>query len=192
VVSQSVYWKVQGISLSRRSQSIFTKPTFQEASEQTIEVLDDDPKNFELMLKFIYTMELPSPSCPSWWGIEAIVEQNIKVPIGVHILADKYEITPLLHRTCDQVEVAMRTHGGSLRANLISEIVAAYYGSCPRAQSTMGITIVQGIDKYASSWISRSRMSPNTTFEPTIKMYSFFAADLLLALRSAGGLDFGR
>ncbi|CAN9476621.1 unnamed protein product [Alternaria alternata] len=92
-------------------------------------VLDDDPKNFKLMLKFIYTMELPSPSCPDWWGIEAIAEQNIKVPIGVHILADKYEITPLLHPTCDQVEVAMRTHGGSLRANLIAEVVAAYYGN---------------------------------------------------------------
>ena len=140
MVSQSVYRNIQGITLSRRPQPIFAKSLFQQTSEQTIEVLDDDPKNFKLMLKFIYTMELPSPSCPDWWGIEAIAEQNIKVPIGVHILADKYEITPLLHPTCDQVEVAMRTHGGSLRANLIAEVVAAYYGACSHAQSTMGIS----------------------------------------------------
>jgi hypothetical protein len=192
VVSQSVYRNIQGITLSRRPQPIFAKSLFQQTSEQTIEVLDDDPKNFKLMLKFIYTMELPSPSCPDWWGIEAIVEQNIKVPIGVHILADKYEITPLLHRTCDQVEVAMRTHGGSLRANLIAEIVAAYYGACSHAQSTMGITIAQGTDKHAGSWIPRSQMHANTTFDSTVKKYGFFAADLVLALRSAGRLDFGR
>ena len=114
------------MSLSRRPQPIFTKSLSKEASEQTIEVLDDDPKKFELMLKFIYTMDLPFPSRSSSCYIEALVEHNIMVPIGVHILADKYEITPLLHRTCDQVAVAMRIHGKSLEADHIAAIVAAY------------------------------------------------------------------
>ncbi|CAN9203102.1 unnamed protein product [Alternaria sp. RS040] len=165
---------------------------FKEASEQTIEVLDDDPKKFELMLKFVYTMDLPTPSRSSSCHIEALVEHNIMVPIGVHILADKYEITPLLHYTCDQVARAMRIHGKSLEADHIAAIVAAYYDSCSRAQSTMGITIAQGIDKHVGSWISRSQMHPDTSFDSMVKKYGFFAADLVLALKSAGRLDFGR
>jgi len=189
VVSQRVHRQVQGIPPSPELDLISTKPLFQEASQNTIEVLDDDPQNFELMLKFIYTMDLvplqtdrPTPALK--------LKLDILDPIGVYILADKYEVIPLLVRTCSQVKDAMATHSGILNGNVINQIITAYYDRCPRVQSSMGITIAQGLDIHAGSWISGAKGSAKHSFEQTVKDYGCFATDLLLALRSSKRFDF--
>ncbi|KAL5119600.1 hypothetical protein ACEQ8H_002446 [Pleosporales sp. CAS-2024a] len=63
--------------------------SFMEATEGVINIRDDDPVHFEIMLQFIYTNKYKAPVGGS------DLEKMFLVPIGVHSLADKYDVEGL-------------------------------------------------------------------------------------------------
>ncbi|CAG5161995.1 uncharacterized protein ALTATR162_LOCUS6138 [Alternaria atra] len=157
---------------------------FKEATEHSVEVLDDDPRAFEYMLKFMYTNEivLPPVQCPNH---KTKIDRDILTPIRLYILADKYEIAPLLRHTSSQVAAAMNTHSSLLKGEAVPTIVAAYYNCCTCARSVMGDAIASGLIKSPSRWLGHG---DKEALGSLVIAHSHFAADLILALRNAGRL----
>jgi hypothetical protein len=62
---------------------------FQEATEPVIEIHEDDPEQFEVMLKYLYTNKYESPD-----GTTELARRFL-ILIGVHTLADKYDVERL-------------------------------------------------------------------------------------------------
>ncbi|KAL1798859.1 hypothetical protein ACET3X_002896 [Alternaria dauci] len=152
---------------------------FKEASEHTIEVHDDDPQSFEYLLKFLYTMEIVIVPEDIVAGVTKDIDQDILAPTSLYILADKYEIAPLLRRTVGMVAAALITHRKSLGAENTKTIVTAYYTHCLRAQSSMGSAIAFGL-VYYTCWILRGDIDKISAL---VTAHCPFAADLVIARR---------
>jgi hypothetical protein len=147
-------------------------------------VLNDDPQTFEYMLKFMYTNEIVLPPV-QYPNDKTKIDRDILTPIRLYILADKYEIAPLLRHTSSQVAAAMKTHSSLLNGEAVPTIVAAYYNCCTYARSVMGDAIASGLIINPSRWLG---YGDNEALGSLVVAHSHFAADLILALKKAGRL----
>ena len=136
------------------------------------------------MLKFLYTTETAIPPLTKYANSKQKIQREILIPVGVYILADKYEIGRLLRLTMSQVESAMRNYSNLLEDEVtIPSIVAAYYSNCARVESGMGAVIARGMIDHATRWL---RFGSLETLKGIVIHSGHFAADLIIAMRSAG------
>jgi len=115
----------------------------QEASESVIEMKDDDPDHFEIMLKFLYTNEyelsVEEMDAPQ-------LVENFIHPVGVHLLADKYEIDGLCIAAANAFGCPDSWEHSDccfkIDTDGLNQVVGVHYGACALVGSDMGGRIV--------------------------------------------------
>jgi hypothetical protein len=113
----------------------------QETTEPVTEIHDDDPEHFEVMLKYFYTKKYKSPD-----EISELVRRFL-FPIGVHALADKYNVEGLsciaIHRFG-----CIEAHWNhfcdfKLEEEEVQAVVVAHYGVCATIGPAMGRSMAE-------------------------------------------------
>jgi hypothetical protein len=144
----------------------------QEASDEAIELHEDNPGHFKIMLEYIYTQEIEMPS-------EATdLEKRFLIPISLHTLADKYNVEGLAQQAVTLF--SCYSCGWDCTCEPISDeeceqIVKAHYDHSVTVDSVMGKAIAGYI---------LNNMRPfmyDDDFDLVVHTYPFLGADVVLA-----------
>ncbi|KAH7091930.1 hypothetical protein FB567DRAFT_434637 [Paraphoma chrysanthemicola] len=157
---------------------IFTG-NFKEASESGIELHDDEPELYELLLKFIYCNEYDKDTIVKLAGDDKA--KRVLIPIGVFAIADKYDVPKIYQPAANDVR-GILTSSDIEYSERIQTALHAHYGTCGSIDSAMGKTITTVIlENYASRL-------PKSDFERWMMSYPMFAADVALAVHRDDGI----
>ncbi|KAF1849528.1 uncharacterized protein K460DRAFT_429052 [Cucurbitaria berberidis CBS 394.84] len=139
---------------------------FMEASDPTIEIHDDNPEDFEAMLRYLYTMHYEPDEDILY------VDRGFFTPSGLYILADKYNVDGLAMR-------ALETFGYDDDVLLSDEhcekVIEAYYSVCMIVNSAMGKAIAGYLLRHSMAFMK------GYAFGKIICKYPVVGADILLA-----------
>ncbi|KAF2686968.1 POZ domain-containing protein [Lentithecium fluviatile CBS 122367] len=149
--------------------------SFQEATDRVIELQDDNPIHFEVMLKYMYTLKYEVPSMNELEK-DAQFHQTYLLPIGVYALADKYGVSELGTIATDRFPLE-----GSLIPTEGRRIVEAHYSKCVQADSVMGRVIARKLLRSCRTLITGS------AFDDLVKRFPNLAADILLVCSRQSG-----
>jgi hypothetical protein len=179
VVSHCLLRKFQGKSIKALSWLQSYPHLLQEASDRIIEVYDDSPVHFEIMLKYLYDLGWTYTSDGDK------LEKSILDPIRVYALADKYDIPGLRARSA---QIFPQIGHSEYTTGTYEKMIEAHYDQCAEVNSEMGC-------KIAALLLSTSRHKGSSTrgfmksesFSVLTKKYPIFAADLILLCRKNDG-----
>jgi hypothetical protein len=104
---------------------------------------DDDPENFELALRFMYTHEYDQTTAEKL----APVTDDIKraaFALGIHIIADKYDINRLISPAVEDLRQILLE---STSNQVLKSVIEKHYNSCTRTGTLMGDLIVSMVLK---------------------------------------------
>jgi hypothetical protein len=138
----------------------------QEASEKVLDIHDDNPEHFEIMLKYLYTYKYETPD-----GVSDFEKQFI-IPIGLHTLADKYVVEGLGARA---VEAFGYDKSKILDADECEQLVQAHYEYCAQVDSPMGQAITGYILVVLKSFMYTDM------FAALVQRYPILGADIVFA-----------
>jgi hypothetical protein len=142
---------------------------------------DDNPELFEIMLQFFYTINYDCPMSTRKTLTDAGFERCILVPIQLCTLADKYDLWPL--QAWGANTFASHIKAMSLAEAQWERIVQLYYGKCATAGTFMGKEIASSMVSKSNSFIKASVAFPGLALA-----YPAFGTDILLQLRSEAQL----
>ncbi|KAJ4351246.1 uncharacterized protein N0V89_006585 [Didymosphaeria variabile] len=149
---------------------------FKEASGNVIEVHNDVPEHFEAALKFLYTQQYDSEAVAEQAFIQNA--QRIRVPIGILVVADKYDIERLSGLIVDDVKIYLLT---TTRLPVLVAAIKEYYPNCPNAGSPMGIALTTVL-------LGRPASTHTEEVKLLIGQYLAFGADMAIHLHECGRL----
>ncbi|KAI4705984.1 hypothetical protein J4E81_000869 [Alternaria sp. BMP 2799] len=116
-----------------------------ESSEAIMELHEDDPEHFEFVLKFIYTGAYDKHEITKLAGDDK--NKRVLVPIGVHAIADKYDIAKLYKPAAEDVKAVLLE--AVKDQVMIVDAIRAYYSTQVNADGSMGRLITSVIfEKY--------------------------------------------
>ncbi|KAF2123008.1 BTB/POZ protein [Lophiotrema nucula] len=145
---------------------------FKEATEPTMELHDDDPELFEIMLKFVYTGIYNMNEINNIFHND--ISKNVLVPVRLSILADKYDINGILPPAAEHALSKLRAlsmgNFGSIKA-----CIECLYGACVQPNTAIGQSIVAAMLKHgkgSTKW--------GQELEPMILRYPILGADIAL------------
>jgi hypothetical protein len=143
----------------------------QEASEDTIELHDDDPVYLERMLKFFYTLEADS---------YATVEKMAFIdPIHLYALADKYQAENLKKWAVTHLKSVMSTKGIWFKKDVLFEILDVHYSQCVTIQDSLSRCLVEWFKGHDySHWDTKS-----DELLELLRKYPVMGADMFLSTR---------
>jgi hypothetical protein len=144
----------------------------QEASDETIELHEDNPGHFRIMLEYIYThqyvYEAPSEATD--------LEKRFPIPIGLHTLADKYDVEGLAQQAVSLFSCSCwNCTCEPISDEECEQIVKAHYDHSVTVDSVMG--------KAIASYILE-KMRPfmyDDKFDLLVYTYPFLGADIVFA-----------
>ncbi|CAA9961526.1 BTB-POZ domain-containing protein [Pyrenophora teres f. maculata] len=147
--------------------------SFKEASEDSMDIHDDNPDHFEAMLRYIYTDEYEPPLNASAF------EMGFLFPIGVYILADKYDVEGLGEEAadyfgCGKRECSDGTCNHTPTPLEAVSMIRAYYETCSVADSEMGVCISAFVLRHMKIFLGQP------LFRDLSLQYPMFATDVLL------------
>ena len=138
-----------------------------------MELHGDDPDHFELLIKFIYTND---------YDVKAILKlaaqdkvKRILIPIGIHVVADKYEVAKVSESAAEDVRSSLE----GAAVDVIKAAVRAHYEGGTTVDGTIGKLIAQTILE------DHSKLIPTAEFQALIKSQPAFGADVALAVVSS-------
>jgi hypothetical protein len=143
-----------------------------------MEIYDDDPDNFEFVLKFIYTED---------YNKDAIVKMSngdkakrISIPLGIYAIADKYDIKRLYAPAIDDILTNLESIPVHEIHGMLPVVVHTPYETIPSANTPIGKMLVsfllnKGRDTMASD-----------DFLASMESFPVFAADVALGLFREG------
>ncbi|KAF3033469.1 hypothetical protein E8E11_001488 [Didymella keratinophila] len=118
-----------------------------EASENMIELHDDDPEHFEILLKYIYTYTYDKLAIEKLSS--GAVSRRIAVPIGVYAVANKYDVLSIYNPIINDVQTLLVGVGGAgwqkIDASMIRLKTAlhSYYEATARPQGPLTKMLVE-------------------------------------------------
>ncbi|KAF2278772.1 uncharacterized protein EI97DRAFT_413599 [Westerdykella ornata] len=144
---------------------------FKEASDQVVEVHDDKPHHFEMLLKCIYSRDyIPGKGYISHDACDDI--------IGTYIVADKYGCDDIIK----SLPQALRQHIEWLSGYLVPGIVEDFYSHCGNtAKTEMGKVLAE---RVLSQRADRSAMDTIKECKNVCNDHPDFARDVILCLIS--------
>jgi len=145
----------------------------QEASEGIMELHEDDPEYFEFLLKFMYTGAYNKHEIAKLAGDDKI--KRVLVPIGVHAIADKYDVAKLYEPAAEDVK-AVLVEAAQDREMLITAI-RAHYGTEVNVDGAMGRLITYVVLE------NHQDLLRTKDFEQLLLAHPTFAADVALNLQ---------
>jgi hypothetical protein len=159
----------------------------QEASNPIIELHDDDPVYFEIMLKFCYTLEWEALPRGDLDFSDEFFENRFFAPIGVYALADKYDIPDM--RVC-AARAFPNPGQGIYEIDVYKRIVGAHYEQCVDRTCQMGCKIAALLiehSRYHHDRNSRQAFILSEDFEKVAKKYPNLSTDLVFQCLKGDG-----
>ncbi|KAE8833852.1 hypothetical protein PTNB85_03775 [Pyrenophora teres f. teres] len=156
---------------------------FLEGSASTIDIRDDDPDVFRMMMEFFYDMELKIPAIPTTDQPRSDYFKDEVIPF-IHLcaLAEKYDARILQRSAAKAFTKSTAKWSWSLTAEDLEALVDAHYPYCTKTMCNMGEAIVMFLLKSPAG-SSESKLDDKVT--ELVREYSEFGADLyLLGLRT--------
>lgn len=135
-----------------------------------MEIHDDDPDHFELLLKYIYTYIYDEVAIDKLAGTDT--KKRLLIPIGIHAIADKYDISCV----ADSVAQDMRKRVAVMDAKLLNTLLSAHYATVSAAGGPVG--------EVLTSWVLRDDRSfvHSEEYKQQVISNPVFGADMALAL----------
>jgi hypothetical protein len=134
-----------------------------------MELHDDDPKMFKIMLKFIYTGVYDMSDALSELPYNDI-ENSLLLTVQAGIIADKYNIEKMLDPAAKDLGQQLRIWG---MHDILGKVVQAHYDDCTWVGSALGKAITAEINAHFRDW-KRTKL-----FKELTRDYAEFATDLL-------------
>lgn len=159
----------------------------QEASDRIIELHDDDPVYFEIMLKYCYTLEWEARPRGDLDFSDGFFENRFFTPIGVYALADKYDIPGM--RVC-AARAFPNPGQGIYEVEFYKKIVKTHYEQCVQRACHMGCKIAALLiehSRYHNDRNSRQAFILSNDFEELAKTYPNLSTDLVFQCLKGDG-----
>ncbi|KAJ8108593.1 hypothetical protein OPT61_g8068 [Boeremia exigua] len=143
---------------------------FKEASDAVMEVHDDDPDHFEILLKCLYTYDYDKAAVDKLAA--GSVNKRVLVPIGVHALADKYDVP------CIQKVIAddLRSHLSPGTLKKLKCAIGAHYKTMMVAGGPVGALLASVLLEGQRGFMHTPEYQQLVMSNPT------FGADMALGL----------
>jgi hypothetical protein len=147
--------------------------TIQEATNKVIELHEDDPEHFKILLKFIYTNSYDKETISKLAADDKV--QCILMPIGIYKVADKYNISRIYELVTKDIQDVL-TNTIDDNFEILQAAIHAHYGS--------GATVDNLLGKLITSVVLNMHTTFTTmpAFEGMIQLYPMFGADVALAM----------
>jgi len=143
-----------------------------------MEMHDDHPDYFEFVLKFMYTEMYDTDVIENM--AKGDKTKRMEIPMGIHEIADKYDVTRLLKPVTDDVLLTLKAAADLDRCDMLQTVITAHYEHIPRANTSMGNMLV--------SFLLGCNFMESGFFEVLLQSYPMFAADVALGLFRGGML----
>ncbi|KAF2030397.1 hypothetical protein EK21DRAFT_111920 [Setomelanomma holmii] len=146
--------------------------SFKEATKNTMQLYDDDPELSELVLKFIYTETYELETITKMAAQDKI--KRVLVPIGLYIVADKYEVARLYNPATADIQYVF----GFFQPSNNFEVLKAAITAC--------FDIVRVVDAPLNKIITTFVMNSGRAFmalkefRELIRRYRIFGAQVAL------------
>jgi hypothetical protein len=141
-----------------------------ESYESVMEIHDDDPDHFELLLKYVYTYSYDTDAINKLSGEDRT--KRLLIPIGVHALADKYDLS------CIRGPIAedLRGMANSVDYKMFPALLSAYYSTAVAVRGPVG--------EILTSWALNNHRSfvHTEAYKQMVASNHVFGADMALAL----------
>jgi len=143
-----------------------------------MELHEDDPDHFEFFLKFIYTNEYDKHEIAKLAGDDK--GKRVLVPIGVHAIADKYDVAKLYKPAAEDVKAVLLE--AVEEEDMLITAIQAHYGTEVNVDGAMGRLITDVVFDKHQGLLEIER------FEQLLLAHSNFAADVALHSHRGKGL----
>ncbi|KAF3009944.1 hypothetical protein E8E13_011114 [Curvularia kusanoi] len=152
---------------------------FAEANESHMIIRDDNPNDFELLLKYIYTRQYDEAAVEKAAGNRA---EEVKVLLGIHLVADKYGVSVIYEEIAKRVQ-ALLAKKDVCTPQVLQAAVEAYYENHVAVDTPLGRVFVSLVlERYPLL----TGLEPDT-FKYLLKTQPTFATDVALALHEKYG-----
>jgi len=151
-------------SESKYFRNAFTGP-FKEATESVMEMHDDDPDLFPLMLRYIYDGEYRVRSTKGITEYDDALQQIMEDHISLYQLGDKYMLPSLQEKALHEFIARSKLEDyrpppvQSADEERVFSIIPLYYEACPRPGTPMGLAISSAVRELLK-WGNRVRLEP--------------------------------
>jgi len=135
-----------------------------------MELHEDDPEHFEFVLKFIYTGAYNKHEITKLAGDDK--NKRVLVPIGVHAIADKYDVAKLYKPAAEDVKAVLLE--AAKDQDMLITAINAHYGTEVNVDGAMGRLITSVVFEKHKDLVQTK------AFEQLLLVYSTFAADVAL------------
>jgi hypothetical protein len=157
----------------------FTKRT-QEASEAVIEMHDDEPRLFEIMMQFFYNCHedlTASKLCRI--GSEEDQQKHLFLPVQLCGIADKYDAMPLQTWAVRVLQENLLGHDRNtyLSYAMYDRLAREYYRECPKPGTIIGNTLTRYVVEELITFIE------DDLGDQLLRQLPTFAADVLLVIK---------
>lgn len=134
-----------------------------------MEIHDDDPDQFEFLLKFYYTHDYDDVALDNM--ADGDIEKRLLLPIGIHALADKYDIQSI----CNAIVDDLCTFVNDIDGSFLRKMLDAHYATVPAAGGPLG--------KFLTTHLLGNERSfmDTTVYTQMIVSNTVFGADMALA-----------
>jgi hypothetical protein len=143
----------------------------QESSDAVMEIHDDDPDQFELLLKYVYTYNYDGAAINTLAGGEK--EKRLLIPLGLHALADKYDIPCI----SEPIAQDLRKSVVGIADDLLLRLLDAHYKTVASADGPVGEILASCVLEGARSLIDTAE------YDRMVVSHPIFGADMALALK---------
>ncbi|KAF2643831.1 hypothetical protein P280DRAFT_546719 [Massarina eburnea CBS 473.64] len=150
---------------------------FQEATDNTMELHDDDPDHFEFILKFIYT------GCYDYEAVTQLANgDTIKrglTPVQIYVIADKYDVRRLYEPAMKEIETILKAEP-RYDYVMLKAVIEEYYNSHGGGGSPLGLLISKVLLGHNHSF------TETPDFENLLMRFSALGGDMALVYHRQG------
>ena len=146
----------------------------QEATESVMEIHDDDPDQFEFMLKYLYTCYYDSAAIDKLSGGNET--KRILFIIGLHALMEKYDILCIRDDIFMDLHEQMGLHDPA-DDNSLQALLSAHYNIAVAVGGSMGRSLTDYVLQCNRSF------TRTADYEDMVVSNPIFGADMALALK---------
>jgi hypothetical protein len=147
-----------------------------------MEIHDDDPDNFEFVLKFLYDGDYDKDAIEKMSNSDK--DKRISISLGIYLIADKYGIERLYAPAAGDILLALKSVPVHEMHETLLLIVNTHYQTILDADTSIGKMLVSFILDQDRDIIA------SDDFRTSMEFYPVFAADIALGLSRGGFLKF--